>query len=463
MIRRRQRGFYNLPAEVPFPSTVVPSLWLDGRLPAYSDAAQTVIAIAPFGRVNKAIQPYPLTGSWTAPNTTNARPWREGVSFLCETVPYTGVPNRGLSLTAPVAATLPRNGATVGFSFCSRDILPAGFQQRGLLIGADNTTGDIWGVAITNGTFYLNASNAQQINTSLPVAPSVHVAGVATWTAAGMAIKLRIAGVDSTFSYSGAVAAGTINQLAAGSMAPVFNEGLNASVSQIIGVSRAITSAEVDSLLAWLEAHPPDAAFPTDANLVAVSGDSIAQGFGLPTSAYSYPFLMQPSVEALGPKMRLLNGAVSGYTVAQCQALFNSTIAPLYSAARSRNVLMVQCATNSMAFGSLTAAQVLAQYYALCDQAKAQGWRVIACTVLPRTDGGIRGTFEADRLTFNADVVANFGAHARGLCRFDTVAGMSTVGDTTGPNYSADHVHPNATGAALLAPTYLAAITVALS
>jgi lysophospholipase L1-like esterase len=218
----------------------------------------------------------------------------------------------------------------------------------------------------------------------------------------------------------------------------------------LLGIPRLLSVAERDALLAWLVANPPSPALPSDVNLLVVSGDSIGWGYGVP-SYQCWAYRMLPLLESIGPRLRLLNLGIPASNLDQETTAYNSTIAPLVSPQRQRQVMINQGGTNSIAFGADSAATVLAKYYALCDSARAAGYKVVACTVLPRSDGGIRGTFEADRATFNADVLANWASHADALANFAGIAGLGAAGDSNGANYQADHVHPNVLGHALAA------------
>ncbi len=87
MYRRRQRGFYNLQSEVPFPGTVVPALWFDGNKQAYSDLAGALPVSS--GLIRRLNEPAPLAGSWTTPADAN-RPLRDANSVRFDLNPTGG-------------------------------------------------------------------------------------------------------------------------------------------------------------------------------------------------------------------------------------------------------------------------------------------------------------------------------------------------------------------------------------
>lgn len=453
--------FMNGGGGVLFPASVVPTFWLDGRLASFSDAAKTQIAFPPLGRVNKAPQPVPLTGDFTSSNTTDARPFRDQTSFCFETTPTTDA-QAGLNFNGPAGVTLPANAVTLAFNLVNRiSPLVNSSSNKGVLFGTSTGTGQSFGPIFVNNILYF-IHNGAYWNTGVVCPLGTPFAAVARYSATGIDLQVNIGGVISTPApFVGAIPADTIATLKVG-LVTDFNDGLNASVSQVIGVPRIISDLERTQLLAWVASQVPAEAFPSKVNFIAIGGDSIGEGFGV-SSYQCWAYRMLPTLEAIGPQLKMLNLGIPGNNIPQAQAAFASTIAPLFSTNRLKNVLVAQIGTNSLAFGGLTAAQALTLYYQYCDTAKALGYYVIACTVLPRSDAGIDAGFEAKRTTYNADIVANYAAHANALCNFASVAGMGAAGDSNGANYQADHVHPSVAGYVLLTPIIQAACVAALS
>ncbi len=445
---------------IPFPSDISPSLWLDGRQTSYSDVSGSVVALPPLGRVYKAPQPSSLSGSFTASNTGNARPFRDSKSFCFEMVPVTGLANGGLNFSASAGATLPSRNVTIAFNLVSRD-LPGEVLNYGLLTGVDSISGNFWGVFFQGGELRI-ATNSAVIPTGIVWQVGVPMSGVVQIANNLITVTVVQGGVTSTFSSATATPGGTINTLLVG-LFTILGSALNASVSQILGIPSLLTANQQSRLLRWLIANPPDEAFPRNVNFLMLASDSIGVGYGLGNAEQAYSQISLPTIEAIGPQVKFLNAGFPGYTIVQSQALFDSTVKQFLSASRSKQGVVVQVGTNSLAFGSLTAAQWLAQYYGFCDYLSSFGLRVACCTLLPRTDGTIRGDYEANRLIVNADILANGHLHGVVNCNFAGVAGMSTTADTIGANYQADHVHPSTAGAALLAPAYQAAATVLMS
>lgn len=429
------------------------ALWLDGSQSAFSDTGGTTPANAPLGRVRRIDQPSPLAGSWLAADDS-VRPFRDAASLCFETVPNTAS-LYGHALSAPAGTTLPANTHTLAITFVSRHspLITTG-SVKGFITGLDSVSGNDTGL-VENVGFLMYSHNNTLWNTGIQVPLGTRVTAVVRATPTGLDIKTDVGGIVTTNSFTGTIAAGTLNTLRVGVFAR-FTEGFHGSLSQLVGVSRAISDSERDSLLTWMVAQTPATAFPSTVNFVALSGDSIAAAFGL-SSYQGWAFRQLPALQAVGPQIKFLNLGIPSDTIAGAQAKYTANIAPLFSASRAKNILIVQIGTNSVAFGTKTAAQNITDVYALCDGARADGYKVVLCTLLPRSDAGIRGTFNADRATINADYVTNWASHADAFCRFDTVAGMGADGDSDNLTNYQDKVHPTPTGAGLLLPVIQAA------
>jgi lysophospholipase L1-like esterase len=415
------------------------ALWMDGRAATFSDAGGTTAATDPAGRVRRIDQPAPLTGSWLA-SADAVRAFREPGSLYFQ-------PNgtaSGNNISQPVGPTVTGNNATLAVSFVLRD-LPAPFNAA-IIYGAGGGT---WGFDLAGATTTALRVRNQGVTwtTNIAVPELVACSIVMRATSSGMDLSDNFGGITGTASLTQALGSAAIGSFVAGLGSGGTFQG---SISQIAIYNRAISDAERAALLAFMVANSPPTAFPTGAPLVQISGDSIAAGFNVDKHLQSWPFKMVNNLYATAPSVRLFDSAIAGWTIAQMATDYPTWVKPNYSTSRTRNILIAAGATNSMAFGTLTAAQVLAAYYAYCDQARADGFLVVSCSVLPRTDAGIRGTFEADRGTFNSDLAANHAAHSDAYADVASIVGMSTPTDTTGTNFTADHVHPSAAGHALI-------------
>ncbi len=435
------------------------NLWLDGRAQAYSDAAGTVPASAPLGRVARIDQPSPLSGSWLSPNTTDARPFREVGALRLEPVPTTGN-YTGLTMNAPAGVTLPANACTISGSFLglTSPLVQPG-TVRGVIYGLDGG-GQAWGPIIVNGVLCAYYGGALW-NTGLSVPLFTKFSYVLRYNSTGLDVSVNIDGTVSSASLTASVAAGTISGITTGAWPALNGIGPNQSLMQVVGVNRRVNDSERDLLLAWLATQTPPDPFPATSYRLTQSGDSIGANYGI-NAADGCEYKSLPAIEAVRPDIRFLNLSVPSDTILGQAAKFSSVIAPLYSAICPLHVHVIQCGTNSLATGSRTIAQNIADTYALCDAARALGTnvKIVVATLLPRSDAGIRGTYEADRQTYNTEMRANAVALGHAHVVWDVcVSGMGAAGDSDNlTNFQSDKVHPAAAGFALLAPGYLAAV-----
>jgi lysophospholipase L1-like esterase len=107
--------------------------------------------------------------------------------------------------------------------------------------------------------------------------------------------------------------------------------------------------------------------------------------------------------------------------------------------------------TNDLFFGA-SAGTVQTRYQDWCEARQAAGWKVIAFTILPRSDTSTPGTFETSRQTFNTWLRANWATFADALV---DVAADTRIGDVNDEldttYYSTDKVHLIAAGQAIVA------------
>lgn len=426
------------------PAALTPAVWFDGAQSAYSDTGSTVPAPAPTGRVRRMDQPASVGGQWSAASDA-ARPYKDGGAIW--------VDGQGMAVTSPTVS-VPQNDHTVWWRGRLSHVYGniGGLMDNGTVGLFPNSTGDF-----RRGTL-LTVRPAGFAATGLEFNALQDCTIVYTVSSSGIVITVRQGGTSTSFTDAVAIGSGTLTSWRLG---PCFigNPGLGRVYTGGV-VGRQITAGEKTSLIDYLDTLT--GTFPLDCPLVVVAGDSIAFGVFAGTAG-SWACKTSRALTTAGTTHRMEQAAYPGWILSQMTTDYSATVAPLYSASRSRNVLIAAGATNDIAFGSLTAAQVLSAYWAYCDAARAAGWRVVACTVLPRSDALIRGTFEADRTTFNAAIIADWASHADALADVSAVAGMGAAGDSNNATNYSDLVHPTAAGYTLLEPTYTAATQVALA
>jgi hypothetical protein len=185
---------------------------------------------------------------------------------------------------------------------------------------------------------------------------------------------------------------------------------------------------------------------------VACVGDSLTLGSGVtpwPTQAAAIK----------GAGYTFTNLGHSSYTVADLAAIYDSEVLPLFDADADDNVLVLWAGTNNYYFGE-TGAQAAAAVAAYCENAKSDGWRVVVCTTIPRTDVSI----DSARLAGNALIVANHATYSDALAEFTTDAAFDSTADCANTtNYKVDGAHLETAGQAIIAGYVTDAIDAALA
>lgn len=142
------------------------------------------------------------------------------------------------------------------------------------------------------------------------------------------------------------------------------------------------------------------------------------------------------------PGCTVSNLGVPGQTIVQMASDAATQIDANISTVAARKILVAEAPTNDL-FGGATVAVAFANYVAYCQARKAVGFTVIATTIMPRTDSGTPGGFEAARLAFNSLVVGSYLSFSSALVN---PAADSRLADSTHTTYFLDLVHPTATG-----------------
>jgi lysophospholipase L1-like esterase len=437
-------GATSWPSGAQFPSTVVPAVWLDGSLQAYSDAAGTLpVSAGLIRRINEA-----SAATWLSENDPQ-RPSRD-VGVRCDFLAGAGFGQmlRGAS------TSINNNNWTMVLQFVVRD----GFGGQNM--GFCATSATLLGLAVGAGVLGCAINNSISYFPVLSVPRAQKCTAVVRGTASGATDSLLSGGVTQTDSIAATVTGGTTGTNG-WHLAPAGFGGMNGlygSVNQFLVVNRAVTDGEAAQLLAWGDSLACTAGYPLTSPLIGVCGDSIARnGVGLTPQAGWCWIMLQTLRGGVSPSAEECNVAIVGSGVGP--AMY-SALTPFYSASRTKNVVFLASGTNDLANGNGAAATTTA-YFAACDTLRAQGWKVIACTILPRSDVMVvsQVTYNTARATMNASIVAG-NSHYDGLADVASVTGMGADGDSNNAtNYQGDNVHPTAVGHGLIEPTYRTAVT----
>lgn len=428
------------------------ALWLDGNADAYSDIDENNVTTAPYGRVRSVPEASPLTGSWQAFTTSLQRPVREAGAFGLRPVvdPY----GYGLKDTA---GTIQTDNSTLAIAF--RSLVGDGGSANGAIVAPVGASSQQQGIYFVGAGVGLYLNHTQYALKKLISRASAAVI-IVRFTPQGATVDYDINGLRS----SETVAAPVTSETAAHFMLGYDshnNGGMYGYVSQVVGVNRAVSDDEKTGLMNWLEQQPLPDAFPVTKPLVSVMGDSIANGDQV-ANFDSWAFKMLGDLNDINPDIQMLNAATNGAGIPKVRGSdYSDYVLPYFSAARKTNILILAAGTNDLANAN-DLNDMLTRYYSLLDSARATGYKVVACTILPRSNAGMvagLAGFETTRAAFNADIVKNWAMHADALADVAAIPGMGAAGDSDNTKYySADKIHPITAGHALLEPVYLAAV-----
>ena len=428
------------------------AFWMDGNAPSFSDLDENYLTPPDSGRVRNVREAPPLTGSWQAPSSAE-RPFRElGALSIKPIESPTGY------YLQDTAGTIQTDDSTLAISFTPLN--GPGSSAHGGISGQITDSSQALGVFFAgNGIgLYFNHTS---INLKKTLSRGLHTTMIVRFSAVGVDVQYDINGLRTSESI-----AATIDHETASNFILGYDSHNTADmygfVSQAVGVNRAVSDEEASRLMTWLTAQPIPDAFPVSKPLVAILGDSIANGDQVAQwQSWAYSMLADLSATTT-PDLQLLNAATNGSGIPKVQnSDYSDFVLPWYAASRAKNVLIVASGTNDLASGN-NLSDLMDRYYALLDSARATGWKTVACTILPRSNPGMASGlagFESARTAFNADVVAHWASHADALADVAAINGMGAVGDSDNTTYySADKIHPIVAGHALLEPVYRAAV-----
>lgn len=436
-------------------------MWVDGRSPAYTDSAGTLAASAFTDRIRRV--------NYGAPAVGNAQSASDGTRPFYEPGALNFQVGAGSYLHAPVASDCLQTGVTVAVNFTVRD-KPEGSPQclicNGTVLKVMTFSANLPSINYNNTGGFWDPAGGSFV---LPLGAQVSL--IFRLSATTIKATIVVDGTRTDYSTTVTVAASTLtaaNWYIGWDGTTAGDQRLHGALSQGLVIPHTLTDPDNDSLVAFLEANQAPHFCPTAVAFVAVSGDSIARAgqgiFGIPVAS-SWAMLAQQGLNATQP-INLVNAAISGDAIVnQHNVVFPGIITPFFSSSRSRNVLVLAVGTNDMATLSKDGPTTLTDYYAYADAALVSGWRVVVCTVLPRSGTGHDTAFNAARAYFNSTLSAQWvarGYHA--LADVASIVGMGADGNESNLTYyNSDDIHPNTNGHATMLPVYQAAIQLALT
>jgi len=181
---------------------------------------------------------------------------------------------------------------------------------------------------------------------------------------------------------------------------------------------------------------------------VVFYGDSITDAWG-----------RQPGTGTFFPGKPYVNRGISGQTTAQMVVRFHQDVVDLHPAA-----VVILAGTNDVAqnTGPLTDEMTLDDFRAMTEMARANGIKVVVASILPAGDfWWHKGLEPAPKIrALNARLEA--WCRSEGMVWVDYYSPMADANGAMKPGLSADGVHPNAAGYAIMAPLAEAGIRKAL-
>jgi lysophospholipase L1-like esterase len=188
---------------------------------------------------------------------------------------------------------------------------------------------------------------------------------------------------------------------------------------------------------------------------VVFTGNSLSNTSDSGGATNRYP---AQTMALLGNGFDVVNLAVGGQTTTIMNSQASTRVDPVCSDARLRNIIVPWEITNDLFFGATKEAAYSA-YVTYCTNRRARGFKVVAVTVLPRSDPGTPGDFEVSRAYCNSNIVSNWATYADALADVAANTTIGETGDQTNATYYVDLVHMTNAGYGIVAGIVAPAIT----
>ena len=218
------------------------------------------------------------------------------------------------------------------------------------------------------------------------------------------------------------------------------------------GIAYSSDGAYRADLDAYLEARSP---FNLDAaQILVVDGNELTLGIGATNPSGAYPHQLS---NLLGDSWTVKNFGVVDQTTVDMSADASTEIDPAFGVATKKVLIAWECSNHL--FGGASLDVVYDEISQYCQARRDAGEEVIVLTVLPRSDAGVPGSFDADRQELNDRIKFNWPSFADGIVDVASISGIGVSGDESDPTYySGDDFTLNSTGYGLVATEVNAAI-----
>jgi lysophospholipase L1-like esterase len=295
-----------------------------------------------------------------------------------------------------------------------------------------------------------NLSTPQTILNTMPTTGYLHA-----FRYDGSTQKLAV--YDPTNQYTAVSQSSSGNTLLSGAFTiGDFSAGgftWNGQVLEVLAYNRTLTDAEHLVVTEYLRGKY--ALDYSATQQIKFDGNSLTAGNGASGPSFYYP---TQCVALLAGSWDYTNLGVPGQTTTQRAADAQVQIKNKYGSHRSRNVAVLWELTNDLT-NTQNAATVISDFSSWCSDVRSAGYKVVAVTCLPRSNGGLYANFETDRQTVNTSIRANYTSYADALADVAADNRIGDFGDSDDTTYyDADKTHLNDTGYAIVASIVATAI-----
>lgn len=181
--------------------------------------------------------------------------------------------------------------------------------------------------------------------------------------------------------------------------------------------------------------------------LLVFDGNSLTSGTGA-TAGFDYPSQAVTGLKSLWNKY---NYGVGGQTTTQMLSDVSTQVDTLYDIGNLENIVIPWEITNEL-YGGTSETDAYNNYVTYCQARRAAGFKVVAVTVLPRSNVGTPVGFEAARQAANTDIRNNWTTFADALADVAADTSIGDAGDELDTTYyNADKVHMNDAGYGVVA------------
>lgn len=185
--------------------------------------------------------------------------------------------------------------------------------------------------------------------------------------------------------------------------------------------------------------------------LIVFAGNSLTAGTNASSTEQFYPNQCMRLLRSGEP---FLNFGTPSQTTPQMITAATTQVDPAYDANR-KCVVVAWEGLNDLFAGS-TAAQAYANLVSYYGARKAKGFVVIAATIIDCQNGSKPGSFDTDRATVNANLLANYLTWGHAVADLAAQPELSNANDTT--YFSTDKTHLTDAGYAVVASVVRTAI-----